>query len=107
MKKQKERNQEPKGLTFFCEKCKTIGKVLVELWTEKSEGPYKLQLVQHKDYVAIIVDEIRINEKSNGEDIHFHYCGDCGNLLGGPYETESVLREVGPNLNNSPTIIIN
>ena len=87
------------GFTFFCEKCKSIVKIFVECWTDKSDGPYKIELVQHNNTIAIKVDEIPIHDKPKGKTSRFHYCGVCGQSLGLPYDSDylNIMDEFNPN----------
>ena len=78
------------GVTFFCDTCKIVGKVLVECWTDKSDGPYKINLVQHENLMAMEVGQISINKKPKGDTIRFHFCGHCGHLLGNPMDTDYI-----------------
>ena len=32
---------------YFCPNCGPFIKVFKEVWTENSEGPYKIQFIQH------------------------------------------------------------
>jgi len=87
-KQTKKQSPNNNGVVFFCTNCNEIGKVYVECWTDTSEGPYKILLVQHSDEGAIIVDDIRISVKPRGEKIKYHHCGTCGEVLAPPYDKD-------------------
>ena len=36
---------------------------MVEVWSEHSQGPVKLLLIQHDDFIAKVVDEIELNDQ--------------------------------------------
>jgi hypothetical protein len=75
-------------VVFCCQSCDSIGKVYVECWTEKSDGPYKIDLVEHDLTGAIKVDEIQIVNKPGGKELRFYHCGDCGRILGHPQDID-------------------
>jgi hypothetical protein len=78
--------QNTNGVTFFCDRCNTVGKVFVECWTDGSDGPYKVDLVQHENHIAFAVGEIIITRKPKGDTIRYHFCGNCGQLLDTPID---------------------
>lgn len=86
----KPKSQEINGVTFYCEACNSIGKVYVEYWTNQSDGPYKIDLIQHDDFIAIAVDEIKIIRKPKGEILQFPFCGHCGQLLDKPMDSDYI-----------------
>ncbi len=93
MKNNSQYQQESKkesGIAFFCENCTLIGKVFVECWTNKSNGPFKIELLQHEDLIAFKVDEIRINKKPKGKIIRFPFCGHCGFLINQPFDSDYI-----------------
>ena len=76
--------------TFFCHHCESISKVYVENWVKNNEGPYKIELIQHEGNAAIIVGEININKKPDGELVKFNYCGDCGQMIQPPVDKDYI-----------------
>jgi len=99
--------QESNSLSFYCKNCRNIGKVMVEVWSEHSQGPVKLLLIQHDDFIAKVVDEIELNDSKCAEGHHYPFCGDCGMLVTGPFETEPLLNKIGKHLDGSVRIIWN
>ena len=83
-------NNRRNGVTFFCNKCNSVGKVLVECWTDNSDGPYKIELIQHENLVAKKVEQIDIHKKPKGEIYKYHFCGHCGNILNKPLDSDFV-----------------
>ena len=70
-----------KKTMFVCPKCGPFVRVYNEIWTEDSEGPYKIEFVQHIDGGATVIDEVEINPKPEGEPMIFSFCGKCKRLI--------------------------
>jgi hypothetical protein len=70
-----------KKTMFVCSKCGPFVRVYKELWTEDSEGPYKLEFIQHIEGNAKIVDEVMIKSKPEGEVVEYSFCGKCKRLI--------------------------
>ena len=83
-------NQISNKVTFFCYECNKVGRVFVECWTDRSDGPYKIELLQHEDIKAFKVDEIRINKKPKGKIIRFPFCGHCGFLINKSFDSDYI-----------------
>ena len=66
---------------FVCHQCGPFVIVYKEIWTQGSEGPYKIEFLQHIDGGATVVDEVSINTKPDGEPIAFSFCGQCKRLI--------------------------
>ena len=66
---------------FVCPKCGPFVRVFKEIWTQDSDGPYKIEFVQHIDGAATVVDEVAIRSKPDGEPIIYSYCGECKRLI--------------------------
>ena len=96
-------NQISKGVTFFCYECNNVGRVFVECWTDRSDRPFKIELLQHEDLIAFKVDEIRINNKQKGKIIRFPFCGQCGQLLEKPMDSDykEAMDNFNPNFSNN------
>jgi hypothetical protein len=67
---------------YFCPKCGPFIKVLKELWTSSSEGPYKIEFIHHINKNAEVVDEVEIKSRPEGEKVEYSYCGKCNQLIG-------------------------
>ena len=89
-KHQGNENERKGRVVFFCNTCNQVGKVFVECWTEESEGPHKIKLIQHSEIGAVEVDEIRITAKPKGKELRYHHCGSCGDSLPAPFDKEFI-----------------
>ncbi len=72
---------ESKKTMFVCPKCGPFIRVYKELWTQESEGPYKIEFLQHIEGDAKIIDDVVIKEKPEGELVEFSFCGKCNRLI--------------------------
>ena len=72
---------ENENTMYVCPKCGPFIIVYKEIWTQGSEGPYKIEFLQHIDGGATVVDEVSINTKPDGEPIAFSFCGQCKRLI--------------------------
>jgi len=70
-----------KKTMFICPKCGPFVRVYKEKWTIDSEGPYKIEFVQHIDGGAVVVDEVSIKPKPDGEQLTYAFCGQCKRLI--------------------------
>ena len=66
---------------FFCPKCGPFIQVMKEIWTKESDGPYKLEFIQHIDGKAKIIDKVKIKSKPDGEHLEYSFCGKCWMLI--------------------------
>ena len=66
---------------FFCQNCGPFVKVIKEVWARESDGPFKIEFIQHIDHVAVVVDEVEIKTRPEGEVIEYNYCGHCKQLI--------------------------
>ena len=66
---------------FICPRCGPFVRVYKELWTDNSDGPYKIEFIQHIDGRATVIDEVVIKSKPDGEPIIFSFCGECSILI--------------------------
>ena len=78
------------SVTFICHCCKNIGKVFVENWNKNDDGPFKIELIQHENKVAMLMDEIHIKDSNGEEVLKYGYCGVCATMLHPPVETEKI-----------------
>ena len=65
-------NQISKGVTFFCYECNNVGRVFVECWTDRSDRPFKIELLQH--YINIHNSDKKKNSKKRF--FKTDHCGD-------------------------------
>ena len=61
------------SVTFICHSCKNIGKVFVENWNKNDDGPFKVELIQHENKVAMLIDEIHIKNSNKAIFIIYIY----------------------------------
>ena len=66
---------------YVCPKCGPFVIVYKEIWTQGTEGPYKIEFLQHIDGRATVIDEVSIKSKPDGEPITFSFCGECKRLI--------------------------
>ena len=66
---------------YFCQNCGPFIKIMKEFWARESDGPFKIEFIQHADHVAVVVDEVEIKTRPEGEVIEYNYCGHCEQLI--------------------------
>ena len=66
---------------YFCQKCGPFVKVYKEVWTEESDGPFKIEFIHHIEGNAVLADEVKIKPRPEGECIEYSYCGHCKCLI--------------------------
>ena len=76
------------NILFKCESCGPFVNVLTEVTSELSDGPIKIEFVQHDDYGAVIVDEIEIAPKIGEKFSRSYFCGCCGSLVRKMFNTK-------------------
>ena len=67
---------------YFCNSCGPFVKVYKEYWTNESEGPYKVELIQCANGQAIVIETIDIKPMPEGEPVEYNYCGHCKSMIG-------------------------
>jgi len=67
---------------YFCSSCGPFIRVYKEYWTSESEGPYKVDLIQHMNHLAVVVESIEIISKPDGQKIEYNYCAHCRSMIG-------------------------
>ena len=72
-----------KGFFFFCNNCNDGVEVIAEYWTKDSDGPHRIELIQHNlNQIAITLEQINLQTNLiNGKETIYHYCGRCSNLI--------------------------
>jgi len=67
---------------YFCSSCGPFVKVYKEYWTKESDSPFKVELIQHMNGLAVAVETIEIKPKPEGEPVEYNYCGHCRSMIG-------------------------
>ena len=77
---------------FICPDCGPFVRVIVEQWSDGSNGPNRLTLIQHYNKKAIVFDTIRVGSKCKKKQHLFNFCAECGLLIPPPISKERIKR---------------
>ena len=80
--------KQAKPIYFICHNCGPAGKILLEQWTEHTDGPHTIDVIQHEEGVAMLVSKISIKPKAEGRQLFFSFCANCGEPTPPPIEIE-------------------
>ena len=64
--------------SFYCLRCGSYKRVIREVWSQNSEGPDSIQLIQHKKMKPKIVDVIKLRREPRRPAYYLTICGKCG-----------------------------
>ena len=92
MEEKAKQAKEAKPIYFICHNCGPAGKILSEQWTEHTDGPHTINVIQHEEGVAMLVSRISIKPKTDGKQLFFSFCADCGELTRPPVEIDEKLQ---------------
>ena len=77
---------------FICPDCGPFVRVIVEQWSDGSDGPNRLTLIQHYNKKAIVFDTIRVGSKRKKKQHLYNFCAECGLLIPPPISKERIKR---------------
>jgi hypothetical protein len=95
MKNQSSQNQcnsIQNNYTFYCNYCNHVGDVIIQYWIKGSDAPFKIGFISHnKQLIAMLVGDINLNPKLEGDIIQYNYCSHCNQLIKSAFDHDYIL----------------
>ena len=85
-----EKHEKETNLVFICPNCGPAVNVLSEQWSEHTDGPHSIEVIQHEEGVAMLIGSIELHPRRKGKQIAFSFCAECGDLVPPPISIDEL-----------------